>query len=78
MLHTLIGLSSLVLLALIGCTGGGSDPVVAEFNGQKVKASEAFTQVKTRLFDLEEELYRTKEQAINEYVDQKILEMEAK
>ena len=78
MLHTLIGIFSLTILMLTGCTGGGSDPVVAEFNGVKVKASEAFAQVKTRLFDLEEEAYRTKEQAINEYVDQKILEMEAK
>ncbi|NDD05702.1 MAG: hypothetical protein EB078_12415, partial [Proteobacteria bacterium] len=67
----------LLLLAISGCTGGGSDPVVAEFNGKSVKASEAFGQVKSRLIDLEEEVYRTKEQAINEYVDQKILDMEA-
>jgi len=78
MLHTFIGLLALTVMALTGCTGGGSDPVVAEFNGTKVKASEAFAQIKTRLFDLEEEVFRTKEQAINEYVDQKILEVEAK
>lgn len=77
MLRKLVSFIPVVLLALSGCTGGGSDPVVAEFNGKSVKASEAFGQVKTRLFDLEEEVYRTKEQAINEYVDQKILEMEA-
>lgn len=77
MLRKLVSFIPLVLLALSGCTGGGSDPVVAEFNGKSVRASEAFGQVKTRLFDLEEEVYRTKEQAINEYVDQKILEMEA-
>lgn len=61
-----------------GGFGGGGDPVVAEFGGKSVKASEAFGSIKTRLFDLEEEVYRTKEQAINEYVDQKILENEAK
>jgi len=77
MLRKIVSFIPLVLLALSGCTGGGSDPVVAEFNGKSVRASEAFGQVKTRLFDLEEEVYRTKEQAINEYVDQKILEMEA-
>lgn len=77
MLNSFIGFLALGLFFLNGCTGSKSDPVVAEFNGVKVKASEAFTQVKTRLFDLEEEVYRTKEQAINDYVDQKILEMEA-
>jgi len=66
-------------LFLSGCSDTKTgDPVVAEFNGNKIKASEAFAQIKTRLFDLEEELYRTKEQALNEYVDQKILEAEAK
>ncbi len=59
-------------------TGGGTDPVVAEYNGKPVKASEAFTTVKTRLFDLEEEAYRTKETAINEFVEQRLLENEAK
>ena len=58
--------------------GGAADPVVAEFNGKSIKSSEAFAQVKTRLFDLEEELYRTKETAINEYVEQRLLETEAK
>lgn len=72
-------LVSAVLLVLSSCTqGGGGDPVVAEFNGKSVKASEAFSAVKTRLFDLEEELFRTKEQAINEYVEQRLLEAEAK
>lgn len=77
MLKTFIGVLSLGFFLVVGCTGSKSDPVVAEFNGVKVKASEAFAPVKTRLFDLEEEVYRTKEQAINDYVDQKILEMEA-
>ncbi len=58
--------------------GGGTDAVVAEYNGKSVKASEAFTAVKARLFDLEEELYRTKEQAINEYIEQRLVEAEAK
>lgn len=56
----------------------GGDPVVAEYGGKSVKASEAFASIKTRLFDLEEEVYRTKEQAVNEFVDQKIIETEAK
>src|SRR5688500_5539786 len=57
---------------------GGDDPVVAEFNGKSVRASEAFGSVKTRLFDLEDEMFRTKEQAINDYVEQKLLEDESK
>ncbi len=74
-----------IVVGVIGAMaikGGGSmsggDPVVAEFGGRSVKASEAFAAIKTRLFDLEEEVYRTKEQAINEYVDQKVIEIEAK
>lgn len=68
-----------VLFLLASCTqGGGGDPVVAEYNGKSVKASEAFGNIKTRLFDLEEELFRTKEQAINEFVEQRLLEAEAK
>lgn len=61
-----------------GFSGGGDDPVVAEFNGKSVKASQAFASVKTRLFDLEDEMYRTKEQAINDYVESQLLEAEAK
>ena len=61
-----------------GKGGGGGDPVVAEYNGKSVRASEAFAPVKTRLFDLEDEIFRTKEQAINDYVEQKLLETEAK
>ncbi|MBI4405109.1 MAG: thioredoxin domain-containing protein, partial [Deltaproteobacteria bacterium] len=57
---------------------GGSDPVVAKYGGKSVKASEAFQAVKTRIFDLEEELYRTKEQAVNEFVEQRLLDAEAK
>ena len=50
----------LVLLSLLvwtGCTksGGDADPVVAEFNGKKIHASQAFERIKTRLFDLEED-----------------------
>lgn len=58
--------------------GRGGDPVVAKYDGTPVKASEAFAPIKTRLFDLEEELYRTKEQAINDYVEQRLLDAEAK
>ena len=61
-----------------GNAGGGDDPVVAEYNGKSVRASEAFGQVKTRIFDLEDEMYRTKEQAVKEYVEQRLLEAEAK
>ena len=57
---------------------GGADPVVAEYQGKSVNASEAFAAVKTRLFDLEDELYRTKEQAINDFVEQRLLESESK
>lgn len=61
-----------------GMGGGGADPVVAEYNGNSVRASEAFGAVKTRLFDLEDEAYRTKEQAINDFIEQKLLEAESK
>lgn len=73
-------LLGLVCLTLTQCSklGSGGDPVVAEYGGHSVKASEAFTQVKNRLSDLEEELYKTKEMAINEYIERKLLEEEAK
>lgn len=71
----IIGASAIILSS---CTRGGGDDVVAEFNGKKVTANEAFAQVKTRLFDLEEEMYRTKEQAINDYIEQRLLDTEAK
>jgi protein-disulfide isomerase len=61
-----------------GGAGRGGDPVVAKYNGTPVKASEAFAPIKTRLFDLEEELYRTKEQAINDFIEQRLLDAEAK
>ncbi len=60
----------------IGSSGG--DPVIAQYNGKSIRASEVFGQVKTRLFELEEETFRTKETAINEFVDKQILEAEAK
>jgi protein-disulfide isomerase len=68
-------------LLISGGVGGGSmggDPVVAEFNGKSIRASEALGQVKGRVFELEEDIYRTKEQAINEFVEAKLLEAEAK
>ncbi|MBI1861879.1 MAG: thioredoxin domain-containing protein [Deltaproteobacteria bacterium] len=71
--------SIFTMILIGGCTGGGGgNDVVAEYNGKKVTASEAFAQVKTRLFDLEEEMYRTKEQAINDFVEQRLLDGEAK
>ncbi|MBY0370489.1 hypothetical protein K2X33_07370, partial [bacterium] len=66
--------------ALLFCGGGmsGGDPVVATYNGKNLRASEAFASVKTRLFDLEDEMYRTKEQAINDAVEQRLIEAEAR
>ncbi len=61
-----------------GSRSGGDDPVVAEYNGKSIRASEAFRQVKSRIFELEDELFRTKEQAINEVIEQRLLETEAK
>lgn len=70
------------ILAGMAFSGGmgssGGNPVVAEYNGKSIKASEVFGQVKTRLFDLEEEVYRTKEQAIKEYVERRLLDDEAR
>jgi protein-disulfide isomerase len=80
-LCAVVGLAVGVLGAMAFLGGGGSgggDPVVAEFNGKSVRASEAFTQVKPRLFEIEEELFRTKEQAINEFIEQRLLDAESK
>jgi len=70
------------ILAGMAFSGGmgssGGNPVVAEYNGKSVRASDVFGQVKTRLFDLEEEVYRTKEQAIKEFVEQRLLDDEAR
>ncbi len=68
----------LATLLISGGGGGGSDPVVAEYSGKSVRASEVFGTVKTRLYDLEEELFRTKEQAINDFVEKTLLDAETK
>ena len=73
-----IGLGVLGTMMSNKAGGGGDDATVAEFNGRGIKASEAFANIKTRLFDLEDELYRTKEQAINDMLEQRILDAEAK
>jgi len=52
--------------------------VVASFSGRKVKAGEAFAPIRTRIFDLEEELFRLKEQSINDFVEMQLVESEAK
>lgn len=84
MMYGICALGGLALGAVItllvsgGGSGSGSDPVVAEYQGKSVRASEAFANIKTRLFDLEEELFRTKEQAINDFVETRLLEAEAK
>jgi protein-disulfide isomerase len=67
-----------VLGAMLFMGGKGGDPVVATYSGKSVKASEAFGNIKTRLFDLEEEIYRTKEQAINEHIEHQLLDAESK
>ena len=57
---------------------GGGDPVVAQYNGKSVRASEALAPVKARLFDLDQEFFRTKEKAINDYINAKLLEDKAR
>ena len=61
-------------------SGGGStgNKVVAQYNGNKVYADEAFASVKGRIFDLEEEIFKTKEQAINNFVELQLLESASK
>lgn len=73
-----IGVVAMMAIQGGGGLSSGGDPVVAEFNGKSVRASEAFGGIKTRLFDLEEELFRTKEQAINEYIEGRLLDAESK
>lgn len=75
---TVIGIAVGALATYLITQSSGSDPVVAKFNGGSIRASEAFGNIRTRLFDLEEEVYRTKEQAVNESVESKLLETEAK
>jgi len=67
----------LVLFFVLGGPDMG-DPVVAKYQGKSVRGSEVFGSIKTRLYDLEEEMFRAKEQAINEFVEQRILENEAR
>ncbi|MCB0404592.1 MAG: thioredoxin domain-containing protein [Bdellovibrionales bacterium] len=61
------------LIQMLLSSSGGDNPVVAKYNGNNVRAEEAFQSIKTRLFDLEEEMYRLKERAISDYVEQRLL-----
>ena len=54
------------------------DPVVAQVNGTRIHASEAFGNIKAQLFNLEEQVYQTKMQAVSTLVEQKVLEGEAR
>ncbi len=72
----LLGIVGAMLFSGGGLSGG--DPVVATYNGKNLRASEAFAPIKTRIFDLEDELYRTKEQAIMDAVEQKLIDSEAR
>lgn len=58
---------------LLGGSTGGDNPVVAKYSGNSVRADEAFQSIKTRLFDLDEEMYRLKERAINDFIEQRLL-----
>jgi len=69
-------LFGLIALGLIGCTQA-NDPVVAEYDGNKLRASEAFSQFRTQIYDLEDKLYDLKEQAISAHIEQKLLTAEA-
>ncbi len=72
----LVGAGGMALFGGDGLSGG--DPVVATYNGKNLRASEAFAPVKSRLFQLEDEVYRTKEQAINDTVEQRLIDAEAR
>ncbi|MEZ4749768.1 MAG: thioredoxin domain-containing protein [Bdellovibrionota bacterium] len=61
------------LIQMLLSSSGGDNPVVAKYNGNSVRAEEAFQSIKTRLFDLDEEMYRLKERAISDYVEQRLL-----
>ncbi len=80
-----IGLAALVglllgagITKLIVSGAGDSDPVVASYNGKNLRASEAFAAIKTRLFDLEDEVYNTKKRAIKDSIEQKLIDAEAR
>lgn len=78
------GIAGLVLGVLVTLAvtmlgkGDGENPVVAKFDGKAITADEAFQSVKTRLFDLEEEMFRIKERAIMDYIEQQLLEEESR
>jgi protein-disulfide isomerase len=69
-----------VVMALFpaGSSSFNDNAVVASFDGKKVRAGEAFAPIRTRIFDLEEELFRLKEQAISDYVEMQLVDAEAK
>ncbi len=77
-----LGLLAVVIFIIgvvIGYLSGkmqSNDPVVAEYDGIKVRNSEALSSIKTRLFDIEDELFQIKEQAIRGYIEDKLLKKE--
>lgn len=54
------------------------DDVVAEYNGTGVTAQDAYQTMKNRIYDMESNLYQLKKKAISNYIENKLLEEEAK
>ena len=61
-----------------GGFGEKKDPVVAKYDGKTLTASDAFKSIQSRVTELEEEIYRTKTQAINGIIEEQLLASESK
>lgn len=54
------------------------NPVVGTYSGGSVRSEEAFAPIKVRLFELEEEIFRLKERAVRDFIEDQLLRDEAK
>lgn len=55
-----------------------ADPVVAEVQGEKIPASQAFKENKRRIFELEDALFKLKRQSLDDYLETRLLGEESK
>jgi protein-disulfide isomerase len=55
-----------------------TDPVVAELKGESIPASQAFKENKRRIFELEESLFKLKQQSLDDYLENRLLAEESK
>ncbi len=66
-----------VVTFLFEQSGGSNNPAVAKIDGKTYNADEVFQPISTRLFDLEEEIFRLKERAVTDFIEDKLLRAES-